>query len=55
MYFVLAALFVGGAFGALRAKNRGGRPLDMAQYGGGYAILFGLITLVLVVIALRIG
>jgi len=55
MYFVLAAMVVGAIFGALRAKSRKGRALDMAQYAGSYAIFFGLIMLVLVIIALRIG
>lgn len=55
MYFVLAAMFVGAAFGVFRARRRNGRALDMAQYGGSYAIFFGLVMLVLVIIALRVG
>lgn len=54
MYFVLAAMVLGAIFGALRAKIRNGRALDMAQYGGSFAILFGLVTLLAVIVLLRV-
>lgn len=51
---VLAGLVFGAAFGALIARRRGGRGLDMLQYGAGYAILFGLICLFISIILARI-
>lgn len=41
MIVVFAALF-GAGMGAMTAKRRGGNWLDMAQYGGVFAILFAL-------------
>ncbi len=40
-----AAIVIGAAFGAYSAKKRGGKRLDMLQYGAAYAIAFGLIGL----------
>lgn len=40
---VLAGLFGGAVLGALRARSRGGKPLDQAQYATGYGIAFGLL------------
>lgn len=53
MYFVVAAMFIGAAVGVLRAKSKGGNRLDMAQYGGTFAIIFGLGTMFLVIFLLR--
>jgi hypothetical protein len=36
----------GGAWGAWLAKKRGGGRADMAQYGAGFAIFWGLIGVV---------
>ena len=55
MYFVVAAMCVGAAVGAMRAKSKGGSRLDMAQYGGTFAILFGLVTIIAVIFLLRLG
>ncbi|MFC3179824.1 hypothetical protein [Cypionkella sinensis] len=46
---VLAGLLIGAAYGALSAKRRGGRGLDMLQYGAAYAILLALIGLFLTI------
>ena len=46
---VLAGLLIGAAYGAFIAKRRGGRGLDMLQYGGAYAIMLGLIGLFLTI------
>ncbi|MDZ4312887.1 MAG: hypothetical protein U1A24_20260 [Cypionkella sp.] len=46
---VLAGFGIGAAFGAFSAKRRGGRGLDMLQYGAAYAILLGLIGLFLTI------
>jgi len=42
---VLAGLVLGVLVGAVTAKKRGGKALDMAQYAAGYAIAFMLIGL----------
>jgi hypothetical protein len=43
---IVIAGILGGAFlGAMIARRRGGRGLDMAQYGAGYAIALGLLGL----------
>jgi hypothetical protein len=43
--FVIGGLFLGALGGGLRARARGGKPADIAQYAAVYAILFGLIGL----------
>jgi hypothetical protein len=45
MIVTLAAL-CGAVVGALTAKRREGSGLDMAQYGFGYAVAFGVVALV---------
>ncbi|MBT2131967.1 hypothetical protein [Aliiroseovarius lamellibrachiae] len=42
---VFVSLLLGGGFGALRAKKRGGTKFDIAQYAVVYALIFALITL----------
>ena len=42
---VIAGFVLGAAFGASLAKKRGGRGLDMLQYGAGFGICFTLIGL----------
>lgn len=46
---VLAGLLIGAAYGAFSAKRRGGRGLDMLQYGAAYAIMLALIGLFLTI------
>lgn len=46
---VLAGLLIGAAYGAFSARRRGGRWLDMLQYGAAYAILLGLFGLFLTI------
>lgn len=46
---VIAGLLLGGVFGALQAKRRGGKRLDMLQYGAGYAIFLSLLGLLLTI------
>lgn len=53
MIVVVAAL-LGAIRGALVARGRGGRALDMAQYGAGYAIAFGLIGVFLTILIERL-
>lgn len=52
---VLAGLVIGAAYGARLAKKRGGRKLDMLQYGAAYGILCGIIGLVLTIIIGRLA
>lgn len=42
---VIAGILGGALLGALIARKNGGRGLDMAQYGAGYGIAFGLLGL----------
>jgi hypothetical protein len=43
--FVIGGFLLGAIGGGLRAKARGGKAADMAQYAAVYAIVFGLIGL----------
>ena len=45
MIFPLIGMILGAITGAYRAKKRGGKRLDMLQWGTAFAILFGLIGL----------
>ena len=40
----LPAMILGAVWGAWTARKRGGRRLDMAQYGAVYAIGLGLVA-----------
>jgi hypothetical protein len=42
---VIGGFILGAAIGALTAKRRGGRRLDILQYAAGYAIAFTLLGL----------
>ncbi|GFE63597.1 hypothetical protein [Litoreibacter roseus] len=46
-------LVLGAATGAIIAKRKGGRGLDMAQYAAAYAIFFGLIGLFVAIFLAR--
>ena len=50
----LIGLFVGAAIGALLAKGRGGRFLDLVQYALGYGILFFLVILFISICTVRV-
>ena len=50
---VIISLLLGGAFGAWRAKKRGGTRFDIAQYAAVYAIIFALIALFATIIFSR--
>ena len=45
MIYPLAGLVIGAALGALGAKSKGGKPLDLAQWAAVGAILCGLVGL----------
>jgi len=40
-------MIIGAAWGAVRARKRGGNRLDAAQYGAVYAIGLGLLAVLL--------
>ncbi|MBT8409930.1 MAG: hypothetical protein KJN93_09920 [Alphaproteobacteria bacterium] len=42
---VLAGLVIGAFWGAMVARKRGGKRLDMAQYGAAYGIALGIVGL----------
>jgi hypothetical protein len=52
---VLLALVVGAALGAWRAKRRGGKGLDMAQYAAAHAIPLMLLALFVTIYFDRAG
>lgn len=49
----LMAPLLGGVVGYFWASNRGGNGFDKAQYTAVFSVLFGLVTFVLSVIAVR--
>lgn len=50
---VLGGMLFGAIFGAGLARKRGGKTLDMLQYGAGFAIAFMLIGLFATIIIER--
>lgn len=51
---VLAGLVIGAALGAFNARRRGGRKMDMLQYGAAYAIIFALLGMFLTIYLHRV-
>lgn len=49
MIFPLAGIVFGALFGGFRARARGGKPADMAQWAAAYAMIFGLVGLFVLV------
>ena len=49
MIFPLSGLLIGAILGAWRAKARGGKGKDMAQWAAVFAIIFGLIGLFILI------
>jgi len=43
MIYPLAGLLFGAGFGAFRARARGGKMLDLLQWGAAFAIIFGIV------------
>jgi len=52
---VIGGLVLGAFIGVLTARKYGGSRLDMAQYGAGFGIVFGVIGLILTLILFRAG
>lgn len=53
MSLSLIFALVGGAFGAWRAKQRGGKTADLLQWGVVHGILMGLIGLLIAIMLVR--
>lgn len=53
MIYPLAGLFIGAVLGAFKAKKRGGKAADMAQWGAVFAMIFGVIGMFIAVIITR--
>ncbi|WP_194094884.1 hypothetical protein [Marivivens aquimaris] len=49
MIYPLAGIVLGIIVGAVRAKMRGGKVLDMIQWAAVYAMIFGIIGLFIVI------
>lgn len=45
MIFPMAGMLIGAIVGALMAKMKGGKMLDLLQWAGVFAMIFGLIGL----------
>ncbi|PIE12532.1 MAG: hypothetical protein CSA70_09460 [Rhodobacterales bacterium] len=50
---VLTGFLIGAIFGAVQAKRRKGKTLDILQYGAAYGIAFAILFLILNLIVLR--
>ena len=50
---IIAAILIGAALGAYRAKKLKGKGLDMAQYAAAHAIAFGILGLIITIIVER--
>lgn len=53
MIFPLGGIVLGALIGAIRARMRGGKGLDMLQWGAAFAVIFGLIGLFILVFIQR--
>ena len=49
MIYPLGGLLFGAVLGAFRARQRGGKPADIAQYAAGYGIAFAIAGLLVTV------
>ncbi len=47
---VIAGLIIGAILGSLQARKRGGRRLDMLQYGAVYALIFTIIGMFITIV-----
>lgn len=53
MIYPLGGLLFGAVLGAIRARMRGGKTLDLLQWGAAFGVIFGLIGLFVMVFVLR--
>lgn len=52
---VIAAIVIGALTGGLKARRRGGKPLDILQYAAVHAIAFGLAGLFVTIVIDRMA
>ena len=52
---VVAAIVLGAVTGALVAHRRGGRRLDIAHHAAAYAILFGVLGMIVTIAIVRMA
>lgn len=50
MIFPLGGLVIGAVLGAVMARMRGGKALDLAQWAGALAIIGGIIGLIVLIV-----
>lgn len=55
MIYPLGGLVFGALLGAFRAKQRGGKPADMAQWAAVFAMIFGVIGMFVLIIHTRMA
>lgn len=55
MIYPLGGLFFGAVLGGVRAKLRGGKPADIAQWATVFALIFGVIGLFIAVYITRLS
>lgn len=55
MIYPLGGLFIGAMLGVYRARARGGKIADMAQWGMVFALIFGVIGMFIAVILTRMS
>ncbi len=53
MIYPLGGLLFGAVLGAIRARMRGGKMMDLLQWGAAFGVIFGLIGLFVMVFVLR--
>lgn len=53
MIYPLGGLFFGALLGAYRAKSKGGKAADIAQWAAVFAMIFGIVGLFIAVIMTR--
>ncbi|MGV8951506.1 MAG: hypothetical protein ACOH2M_10420 [Cypionkella sp.] len=47
---VIAGIIIGAILGSVLARKRGGRRLDMLQYGAVYALIFAIIGMFITIV-----
>ncbi len=53
MIYPLGGLLLGAILGAIRARMRGGKMLDMLQWGAAFGLIFGVIGVFVLVMIQR--
>ena len=53
MILPLGGVLLGALIGAIRARTRGGKTLDMLQWGAAFAVILGIVGLFILVFIQR--